>query len=64
MCIRDRYVGDGFPTRIVGERINPTGRKDLAAELRQKRYHLVSSEARKQVEEGAELVDILSLIHI
>lgn len=52
------YVGDGFPTRIVGERINPTGRKDLAAELRQKRYHLVSLEARKQVEEGAELVDI------
>ena len=52
------YVGDSFSTRIVGERINPTGRKDLAAELRQKRYHLVSVEARTQVEEGAELVDI------
>ena len=51
-------IGSGFPTRIIGERINPTGRKKLQEELKSGKYSTVKDEARKQVEEGAELLDV------
>jgi len=52
------YIGESFPTPIVGERLNPTGRKELTAELQRKRYHTIAAEARNQVEEGASMIDI------
>ena len=45
------------PIRI-GERINPTGRKILQAELSQNVFGLVKSEARKQVQNGADILDV------
>lgn len=43
---------------IVGERINPTGKKALQAELREGRLALVSQMAFEQAELGAEILDI------
>ncbi|WP_457678887.1 homocysteine S-methyltransferase family protein [Thermovibrio sp.] len=52
------YIGPDYPTRIIGERINPTGKKRLQEALREGDFSLVKEEARKQVEEGAELLDV------
>lgn len=43
---------------IVGERINPTGKKDLQAELRAGSFDLVLSMAEEQVERGAKVLDV------
>ncbi|MGC8960271.1 MAG: dihydropteroate synthase [Chloroflexia bacterium] len=46
------------PTVLIGERINPTGRKRLAEALRAGEMTLVAQEVRAQVEAGADIVDI------
>lgn len=43
---------------IVGERINPTGKKELQAQLREGRLELVLSMAEEQVERGAKVLDV------
>ena len=43
---------------IVGERINPTGKKKLQAELREGSLDMVSEFAKNQEEEGASILDI------
>ncbi|MEW5911581.1 MAG: dihydropteroate synthase [Thermodesulfobacteriota bacterium] len=43
---------------IIGERINPTGRKRLAAALQAGDMELVQAEARRQVEAGAKVLDV------
>jgi len=50
--------GQGFPTVIIAERINPTGRKSLAEELKQGKLDIVREDARKQTEAGAHIIDI------
>jgi len=60
LASRTRLVGMGggsLPV-IIGERINPTGRKDLTEELTAGRTALVKKEAKGQAEAGASLVDI------
>ncbi|WP_456342498.1 homocysteine S-methyltransferase family protein [Thermovibrio sp.] len=51
-------VGTGYPTRMIGERINPTGKKSLQEALKKGDFSIVRQEAKKQVEEGAELLDV------
>ncbi len=51
-------LGSGYPTRMIGERINPTGKKRLQEALKRGDFSLVREEAKKQVEEGAELLDV------
>ncbi|MDI6615255.1 MAG: homocysteine S-methyltransferase family protein [Syntrophaceae bacterium] len=46
------------PLAIVGERINPTGKKDLQAELREGKMSLLRSMAREQEKKGAKLLDV------
>ena len=46
------------PFMIVGERINPTGKKKLQNELREGRLDMVLSFAEEQEENGAALLDI------
>lgn len=46
------------PFQIVGERINPTGKKKLQAELREGSLELVRSMAREQEENGAAVLDV------
>ena len=43
---------------IVGERINPTGKKNLQEELRQDKLNLVNTMAVEQAENGADILDI------
>lgn len=50
-------VGDGYPIPMVGERINPTGRKRLKEELRARNFGFVRDEAVSQVAQGAALLD-------
>ena len=47
-----------LPTVIIAERINPTGRKDLAQELKQGKFDIVREDAIKQTEAGAHIIDI------
>ncbi|MDF2822120.1 MAG: hypothetical protein K0R15_2568 [Clostridiales bacterium] len=43
---------------IIGERINPTGKKSLQAELREDKFELVLQMAKEQVENGANILDV------
>ncbi|RUM43265.1 MAG: homocysteine methyltransferase, partial [Desulfurobacterium sp.] len=52
------FIGSDHPTRIIGERINPTGKKRLQEALKKGDFSLVKEEAKKQVEEGAEILDV------
>ncbi len=45
-------IGDGRPTVIIGERINPTGKKKLATALLAGNLEIVRQEALAQVEVG------------
>ena len=51
-------IGPGHPLVIIGERINPTGRKKLAGALKEGNLKLVQEEAVRQVEEGAHILDV------
>jgi 5-methyltetrahydrofolate--homocysteine methyltransferase len=48
----------GSPVRIIGERINPTGKKKLQAELKNGNMAYVRDLARQQKDAGANLLDI------
>ena len=50
--------GPGSPLRIIGEWINPTGKKELQEELKAGDLSTVSRLAREQKELGADLLDI------
>ena len=50
-------TGDG-PTTLIGERINPTGKKKLAEALKNGDLEVVSREAIAQVEAGADILDV------
>ncbi len=51
-------IGNGQPTAIIGERINPTGKKKLAAALQEGNWDYVVQEAVRQVEAGAVVIDV------
>ncbi len=51
-------IGADKPFCIIGERINPTGRKKLAEELRNGDLSTVALDTRSQVEAGADMVDV------
>ncbi len=46
------------PTELIGERINPTGRKRLAAEFVAGNVEIVKTEALDQVAAGADVIDV------
>ncbi len=50
--------GLDLPTVIIAERINPTGRKALAEELKQGKLDMVKEDAKAQAQAGAEIIDI------
>lgn len=51
-------ISPEHPFVMIGERINPTRRKKLAAAIEQGDFSLVQEEARAQVEAGAQVLDI------
>ncbi len=46
------------PTVIIGERINPTGRKAVLAALREGNFDIVRQDAIRQVAAGAHILDV------
>jgi len=55
---REVIIGFERPFVIIGERINPTGRKIMAAEMAAGDYSRVEADARAQVEAGAHMLDV------
>lgn len=51
-------LGADYPTVIIGERINPTGRKALAADIRNGQFMSVKREALNQIQAGAKVLDV------
>lgn len=51
-------IGPGKPFVMIGERINPTGRKSLAREMAAGNYERVESDALAQVAAGAQMLDV------
>lgn len=51
-------IGPGLPTVMIGERINPTGRKAFSAELQAGDLSRVPRDAEAQVAAGARVLDV------
>ncbi|MBN1537451.1 MAG: dihydropteroate synthase [Anaerolineales bacterium] len=45
-------------TRIIGERINPSGKSKLRQALLDREWEYITNEARRQVEAGAQVIDV------
>lgn len=50
--------GKGLPTAVIGERINPTGKKKLAEDLSKGKFDVLVQEALSQKEAGADILDV------
>ncbi|MEM7431519.1 MAG: dihydropteroate synthase [Pseudomonadota bacterium] len=55
---REVRIGFDRPFVVIGERINPTGRKILAAEMAAGDFSRVEADAIAQVEAGAHMLDV------
>ena len=55
---REVKIGFNQPFVIIGERINPTGRKILAEEMKNGDYSRVEADALAQVLAGAQMLDV------
>jgi 5-methyltetrahydrofolate--homocysteine methyltransferase len=55
---REVVIGFGRPFVMIGERITPTGRKLLAAEMKEGDFTRVSADALAQVAAGAHMLDV------
>ncbi len=55
---REVVIGFGRPFVVIGERINPTGRKVLAAEMAAGDLRRVEADALAQVAAGAHMLDV------
>ena len=51
-------IGAQFAPVIIGERINPTGRKSLAADIKAGNFITVKKEALAQIKAGAGILDV------
>lgn len=55
---KEVLIGNEHPTVLIGERINPTGKKKMAAALKAGNLDLIRQEALEQVRAGADILDI------
>ena len=55
---KEVVIGSSRPTVLIGERINPAGKKKLAEALRAGDLEIVHSEALAQVQAGADILDV------
>lgn len=55
---KEIIIGPGRPFVVIGERINPTGRKRLGVEMANGDFHRVRSDAIAQVAAGAQMLDV------
>lgn len=52
------FIDKNFPPLLIGERINPTGRKKLAADIKAGNFLSVKKDALEQVQAGAQILDV------
>lgn len=55
---KEIVIGFDQPFCVIGERINPTGRKKLAAEMQAGNFDTVTADALAQVAAGATMLDV------
>jgi 5-methyltetrahydrofolate--homocysteine methyltransferase len=55
---RTVIIGPEKPTVLIGERINPTGKKRLTAALEEGNLDIILREAEAQVQAGADVLDV------
>lgn len=55
---REVLITDHGPTVLIGERVNPSGRKKLAEALKSGDLDMICGEAMAQVEAGADILDV------
>ena len=55
---REHIIGFDRPFTVIGERINPTGRKKLAAEMQAGNFETVIKDALAQMAAGAHILDV------
>ena len=55
---KEVVIGFDQPFVVIGERINPTGRKLLAEEMKAGDYSRVEADALAQVQAGAQILDV------
>lgn len=55
---REVKINSDSPFVVIGEKINPTGRKKLAAALKDGHFDYVKQIALKQVADGADILDV------
>ena len=55
---KEVVIGFNRPFRVIGERINPTGRKLLAEEMKNGDFSRVEADAIAQIEAGAHILDV------
>src|SRR3990172_3515743 len=51
-------IGSGLPFIVIGENINPTGRKTLAEAITRGKYDYIRDLAVRQVASGADMLDV------
>jgi 5-methyltetrahydrofolate--homocysteine methyltransferase len=55
---KEVIIGDGRPTVLIGERINPAGKKKLAEALKTGNFEMIRREALAQAQAGADILDV------
>jgi len=55
---KEVIIGDELPTVLIGERINPTGKKKMTEALEAGDLDVVRKEALAQIEAGADVLDV------
>ncbi len=55
---KTHIIGFDRPFTVIGERINPTGRKKLAAEMKEYNFETVTADALAQAAAGAHMLDV------
>ena len=55
---KEVIIGDDQPTVLIGERINPAGKKKLAEALKAGDLEIVRQEALAQTQAGADIIDV------
>jgi len=57
-AVKEVVIGSDQPTVLIGERINPAGKRKLAEALQTGNLEMVRSEALAQAQAGADILDI------
>lgn len=55
---KEVVIGEGRPTVLIGERINPSGRKKLSEAIKAGQLEVIGGEAQAQLEAGADVIDV------